>query len=359
MRPALIVLLFAVSVLAAGSMRNPAQATRTTTDGEIALGNLDAEIAGLEALVTEDASELDLVARLSERLEMRGRFTGHIADYERIDGLAKAMSTKNPHDARGWLLRARADALLHRFTEARRALGEARLRGASALEVAAVAASIDQATGNFAEARAYRVSNQAAESAHELGALAAIHGEQGELADAERLFEQARDAWNRGRDTSPFTIAWLNFEEGLMWMNHDAPAKARMRLREAARILPDYALAQGHLAEVEAALGETGSALTRLRKLTVESDDPDYAHQLARIAGEKGLTAESQHWRKVAERRFRELTERYPEAFADHAAEFWLGIGNDRPRARELASLNASQRHTPRAQELLARAAGH
>ena len=48
----------------------------------------------------------------------------------------------------------------------------------------------------------------------------------------------------------------------------------------ALRVLPAYAAAQGHLAEVEAELGEIESAVDRLNSLAVSSDDPDYAGQL-------------------------------------------------------------------------------
>ena len=52
--------------------------------------------------------------------------------------------------------------------------------------------------------------------------------------------------------------------------------------------MPAYAQAQGHLAEVEAELGEIDSAISRLHSLAASSDDPDYAAQLARILGDVG-----------------------------------------------------------------------
>jgi hypothetical protein len=43
----------------------------------------------------------------------------------------------------------------------------------------------------------------------------------------------------------------------------------------------------------------------------------------------------------------------YPEAFADHAAEFWLGAGADSGKALRLAWMNFGIRQTPRARALL------
>jgi hypothetical protein len=110
------------------------------------------------------------------------------------------------------------------------------------------------------------------------------------------------------------------------------------------------------LAEVEADLGNPGVALARLYPLAGSSDDPDYAAQLARILGEMGRREESVAWRRIAASRYDELTATHPAAFADHAAEFWLGPGNDREEALRLAKLNLRIRKTPRASELLAQA---
>ena len=67
----------------------------------------------------------------------------------------------------------------------------------------------------------------------------------------------------------------------------------------ALRRVPAYAPARGHLAEVEAELGEIDSAISRLHSLAVSSDDPDYAAQLARILGDAGRDGESRHWRQA------------------------------------------------------------
>jgi hypothetical protein len=73
------------------------------------------------------------------------------------------------------------------------------------------------------------------------------------------------------------------------------------------------------LAEVDADLGKPEAAIARLIPLATSSDD-------------------------------------HPAAFADHAAEFWLGVGNDPQKGLRLAEFNLRVRQTPRASELLAQA---
>ena len=120
--------------------------------------------------------------------------------------------------------------------------------------------------------------------------------------------------------------------------------------------MPAYAQAQGHLAEVEAELGELIPPLPLCVHWRLSSDDPDYAAQLARILGDAGRDGESRNWGRLAAERYDELIARHPEAFADHAAEFWLAAGADPDKALQLAKMNMQVRNTPRARDLLARA---
>jgi hypothetical protein len=46
---------------------------------------------------------------------------------------------------------------------------------------------------------------------------------------------------------------------------------------------------------------------------------------------------------------FEALLDKHPLAFADHAAEFYAGSGNDCRRALELARMNVANRPTRRA----------
>ena len=140
-----------------------------------------------------------------------------------------------------------------------------------------------------------------------------------------------------------------------MWMNNAQLEDARTSFDAARRRVPAYAPAQGHLAEVEAELGETGSALACLHSLAASSDDPDYAAQLARILMDAGCS-QFQHWCRLAAARYDELVASHPEAFADHAAEFWLAAGANPDKALPLARMNIEIRKTPRAYDLLARA---
>jgi tetratricopeptide (TPR) repeat protein len=229
--------------------------------------------------------------------------------------------------------------------------------GGDHVDLDAERAAIYQALGRYDDALAIRrpaVDGHADFSA--LAALAGLHGERGEMDAAERWFTAATRCY---RSTSPFPLATLEFQRGQLWMEHDDLRRARAWCDAAVGRLPAYVPAQGHLAELDAALGETAAAVARLRPLALGSDDPDYATQLARILRNAGHADEAEIWRGQAEARYDELLARHPDAFADHAAEFWLMIGGDPERALRLARRNLSLRQTPRARALVRRSSRH
>jgi tetratricopeptide (TPR) repeat protein len=323
------------------------------TDGTIALLNLQAQIDGLEPDVRIRHSTVESRVGLIELITLRGLILGHIADYERADGMAEQLVRDAPTDATAFVARARTRAVFHRFTDALDDIDRAERLGLDVTITNRDRAAVFQALGRYDKALAIR--EEAADrraSFENVAALVGLYSEIGEIDAAERLHAESR---RRYRGVSPFPLALLDFQLGLMWMNKGRLDDARTSFDTARRRVPDYAPAQGHLAEVEAELGESESALARLRSLAGSSDDPDYAAQLARILRDAGCS-QFRHWCQLAAARYDELGASHPEAFADHAAEFWLAAGADPDKALQLARMNIEIRKTPRAYDLLARA---
>ena len=269
-------------------------------------------------------------ARLVDLLILRGEVLGRIADYERAVELALVLVRDAPDDGAAWLARARTRATFHRFAEALADLDAAGRRGAGQAALDTERAAILQAVGCYAEARVLR--RTAAERRPHfttLGALAVLEAERGKVAHAEHLFTEAR---RRYRGVSPFPVASLDFRRGLMWLGQGDLPTARAWFDVAVQRVPAYAAALGHLAEVDAALGARDAAINRLRPLAASSDDPEYAASLANVLSDAGQPVEAEQWRMSAAARYDELVVRHTDAFVDHAAEFWLTVGGDRPK---------------------------
>ena len=327
-----------------------------TTAGVIAVGNLEARIDGQVSRATGRGFAVGECAEVIELIALRGHVLGSIADAERAASLADELVARVPSDARSFLARARMRGVFHRFASALTDLDTAAALAGDRVVLDAERAAIYQALGRYDEALAMR--RLAVDgNADFIGraALAGVYGDRGEMDEAERWFSAATRCY---RGTSPFPLAMLEFQRGKLWIEHDDLRRARAWCDAAVRRLPRYVPAQGHLAELDAARGETAAAIARLRPLALASDDPDYATQLARVLSDAGQRDEAQVWRRKAAARYDELLARHEDAFADHAAEFWLTIGADRERALRLTRHNLSLRQTPRARALVRRASG-
>src|SRR5579863_6472965 len=327
---------------------------RPLTDGTIALLNLEAQIDALDPEVRLGSANVETRAGLAELIALRGLIIARIADYDRANEIAEQLVRDAPTDPRAFLTRARTHAGFHRFKEALADIECAERLSLDAETANGERAAIFQALGRYDESLVLREEAVKRRASFEhVAALVGLHAERGEIDAAQRQYEQSRRAY---RGVSPIPLALLDFQLGLMWMNEGRLEDARRSFEAAQRRVPAYAPASGHLSEVEAELGETDSAISRLHSLAASSDDPDYAAQLARILGEAGRDGESGHWRQVAATRYDELIASHPEAFADHAAEFWLAAGADPGKALRLAKMNVDVRNTPRARSLLAQA---
>ena len=327
---------------------------RPLTDGSIALRNLSAQIDALEPEVRIGRATIETRAGLVELIMLRGLIVGRIADYERADEIADQLVRDASADAKAFVARARTRASFHRFDDALADVNRAERLSLDAETANGERAAIFQALGRYDDALALREEAAARRASFEnVAALVGLHAERGEIEAGKRRHAQSRSCY---RGVSPFPLALLDFQLGLMWMNEDCLEDARSSFDAALRRVPAYAPARGHLAEVEAQLGEIDSAVSRLYPLANSSDDPDYAAQLARIFAEAGRDGEARHWRRLAAARFGELMASRPEAFADHAAEFWLAAGADPDKALRFAKMNAQVRNTPRARGLLAQA---
>jgi tetratricopeptide (TPR) repeat protein len=308
-----------------------------TTSGAIAVANLEHGIAR--------HGDVDLLLE-------RARFLG---DHEALDRAAAAAEA-SAATAESLLRRARTRAAVHRFTDALADAEAAARAGARPDRAGAVRTSVLVATGRADEVvpeleclAALRPGFATA------GALAGAYGAVGRFAEADALYQAALAELDT---TSPFPYAWTEFARGVMWAEQAGdPARGEAAYRRALAYLPQFAAANLHLAEIEAARGDLGAALARLAPVADATPEPEVLALLGQLHVRTGQRELGRAEIEQARRRFESLLERHALAFADHAAEFYLGPGADPARADALARVNLANRPTPRARALARRAA--
>ncbi len=319
-------------------------AARVTTRGDIATTNLDAQIVGLERAAAAPDHDLGHTLGLLARVGARGKYLGRIADLERADALAEQAVRSAPHDRDALLARAGTRAALHRFDDALADLAAAAAAGVDAQKIARQRASIWLALGRVDEA--LPVLEQAARdtpSVDSLGTIAAVYGQLGRLDEAHARFAEALAGYH---DISPFPVAWLEFEEGQMWEREGRVAQARALYASAHARLPAYAHAAAHLASLVAREGERAQAIALLTPLLESSDDPEIPGLLAPLLRDAGRADEAAAMLARARRGYEDLSARHLEAFADHAARFWMSAGADAGKAHALAQANLKLRQS-------------
>lgn len=277
---------------------------------------------------------------LIELLTLRGHVLGRVADYERAAQQAELLVLRAPDEWAALLERTRTRATLHRYSEALLDLDAAERCGCDSNTLNAELAAILQAVGYSENALILRL--KAAEQRptySTLAALAVLHGERREIAEAERLFGQAQQEY---QEVSPFPVAALDFRRGLMWYKESDLGAARRMFDAARRRVPAYAPAIGYLAKVEAALGIHDEAIARLRPLAQSSDDPRYAANLSAILCDAGRVEEDDLWRTRAAQRYDQILLSHPQSFNRDAAHFWATVGGNPRRGRRLALRDAA-----------------
>lgn len=326
-----------------------------TTDGAIALINLNSEVETFERLQQATPNEIFLASWVSALLQ-RSAFTGSYDDFLTADAITEADVTANPDAAAAHLTRAAVLSAVHEFRAALDELDVAERLGASPSPVERARLIIEVSLGMSSptlETRAMQLvtTNPSFQNRNTLATVLASLGK----------FEQAdstyREALASERDLSVFSVAWSMFVRGVMWAEMaNRPDLARPLYEEAVRRLPGYVVANVHLSEQEAEAGQPELAIARLERLVGVTGDPEPAGALAELI----VNSEPARASELAEQgaaRYHTLLARHRPAFLDHGSEFFAGPGNDPAMALVLALENLERRPNARAFQVAIEAA--
>jgi hypothetical protein len=330
-----------VSTLAALDDRCP-----SATDGEIAAINLESARRHAWTRFVQDPQRPGVAEEILDKERLASQFLGDLDALDRLDELASRFAgvAESPRAA---LVQAEVASTEHRFDDARGHLAHAELMGAAREDIERHSLAIDQACGVKLDAvlaarrRIATVSGRL-EDLVPLGAL---------LADLE-CFTEADAVYRQGFYSyyaiSPFPLAWACFQLGMLWGELAPvpdPDQAALWYRRAIAYLPGYVKACVHLAEIYASQHQSADAEALLRP-ALSSRDPEVAWRLADVLIAQGRSLEGETQLDAARVGYDELLRKHRLAFADHAAEFYAGSGNDCRRALELARANVANRPT-------------
>src|SRR5499427_7908725 len=321
------------------------------TDGEIAAINLESARRRAWARFEQDPRFPGAAEAIVYNENLAAQFLGDLDALDRLEALALQFARADD-SFRSALVQAEVASSVHRFAEARDHLGRATRMGAPREEIDRHLPSIDQACGVNLDAvlAARRQIDTASGRLEDLVPLGALLADLERFAEADTVYRQALSSYD---DVSPFPLAWVCFQLGMLWgelVPVPDPNLAALWYRRAIAYLPSYVKARVHLAEICASQGRAGDAEALLLP-ALSSSDPEVKWRLADVLITQAKLEQAERQLNVARFGFDQLLERHLLAFADHAAEFYAGSGDDFRRALELARTNVANRPTRRAIE--------
>lgn len=325
----------------------------SATEGVIALINLESSRVRSWHMLNSFPDRSETKERVLQEEQQRIMYLSDATALDRLQVFAETLCHDTPCSVGTQIFAAKVASMRHCFASAALHLAEAEALSPRNEDLDWLRLSMKQATGEnlysvleqrLARADAY----PSLENIVPLGALLADLGH----------YEAAEQAYSRAianyRDVSPFPVAWVCFQMGLLWGEihpERNPSLAAMWYRKALSYLPAYVHARVHLAELCLEGGDFLNAETLLKPL-VECGDPEVSWRYSQVLSAQRRDAEAEKFRDAASLEFCFLLKHHELAFADHAAAFFLCIGNDPVRACHLALLNLANRPTLRAFEL-------
>jgi hypothetical protein len=325
------------------------RACPSATDGEIAAINLESARRGAWARFAQDPRLPGVVEAVVDNERLVAQSLGDLDALDRLDALALQFARVDD-SSRAALVQTEVASAAHRFVDARGHLARAALMGGPREEIERHSLTINQACGVELDAVLAARGRIAAASGRleDLVPLGAVLADLDRFAEADDVYQQALSSYD---DVSPFPLAWVCFQLGMLWgelVPVPDPNLAALWYRRAIAYLPGYVKARVHLAEIYASQGRAGDAEALLLPALC-SRDPEVRWRLADVLIAQGRLEEAETQLEAARFGYEELLRKHLLAFADHAAEFYAGSGNDRQRALELARTNVANRPTRRA----------
>ena len=290
-------------------------------------------------------------------LLLRGQLLGRVADYARADRAGERGGGERAPLGGGAPAAGVGERHAPSVPRRRGGARPGRVARGERAGFAAARAAILESTGRAAEALPQRQRDAAARP--DLAtrvALAVVEAELGDTPAALRLFALAQDGY---RGASPFPLAFLYLQEGLVAERAGRLGRARDLFSAALDRVPGFAPAALHLAGVLAGMGRRRLAMDALEPLRHSADDPEVLGQHRGLYRSEGRAAEAEGLFRRAGTDYERLLATMPEAFSDHGARLYQAWGGDAARALALAraeprkpaharGLRAGDRHRPR-----------
>jgi tetratricopeptide (TPR) repeat protein len=285
------------------------------------------------------------------RLYQRGSIAGDLAQLSAVErAIDHALPLlANPGDL--YLLKANVAFKLHKLAEVEAALvavpsvydsNEGRL----------IRADLNFQHGKYREAKTgYLEVLRAERSWGALARLAYFHGKMGDVAGADRLYEEAEDQLTAKEMRS---YAWLEVQWGFLAFAHGRYGEAQSRYARAEAAYPGYWLVAEHAAELMAAEGKYREAIEIFESINLTTDRPDLQQAIGELYEIADDAARARSWHRKALTGYLESAQGGEVHYYHHLADYYSDVAMDGNQAVRWAQADLQLRENFSTQAALA-----
>jgi tetratricopeptide (TPR) repeat protein len=308
-----------------------------------------ADIGGAEALA--EPIDPERLTQYIYHLYQRGSIAGDLVQLSAVKlAIDHALPLlANPGDL--CLLKANVAFKLHKLTEVEAALvavpsvydsNEGRL----------IRADLNFQQGKYREAKTgYLDVLRAERSWGALARLAYFHGKMGDVAGADRFYEEAEDQLTAKEMRS---YAWLEVQRGFLDFAHGRYDEAQSHYVRAEAAYPGYWLVAEHIAELMAAKGQYGEAVEIFQSINSTTDRPDLQQAIGELYEIADDAARARSWHRRALTAYLQSAQRSEVHYYHHLADYYSDVAKDGNQAVRWAQADLRLRENFSTQAALA-----
>lgn len=324
---------------------------RELTDYERELKLIDRDLLQMESSAFSSTLDVENTTKFVYRLYHRASLSGNFNQFEQAGvAIDKAMGVLGPAQDL-CLLKANLDFKFHRLKETEQALQ----RGPGLLNTMqgrALQADIAFQQGKYDEARSgYEKLIEEERTWDNLARLAHLQSKIGELADAEKSYEEAEDEITAKEMKS---FAWVELQRGLLDLTHGRFDEAWQHYRRADQAYSGYWFIHEHIAELLGAQGRFDEAAMLYEKVVQQVPKPELQQSLGQLYVFMGKPEKAEPWFEKALQVYLESAERGHVHYYHHLVDFYSDVREDPGEALKWARKDIELRENFSTQAALA-----
>jgi tetratricopeptide (TPR) repeat protein len=184
-----------------------------------------------------------------------------------------------------------------------------------------------------------------------LARLAYLHGKMGDVAGADRIYEEAEEQLTAKEMRS---YAWLEVQRGFLAFAQGRHGEAQSRYARAEAAYPAYWLVAEHIAELMGAEGKYGEGIEIFESINSTTDRPELQQAIGELYEIAGESARARDWHGRALTGYLQSVQRGEVHYYHHLADFYSDVAKDGTQAVRWAQADLQLRENFSTQAALA-----